>query len=426
MKSSLFALILLLAILMRLFISVRLYSGDVNNHIAWGKEITMFGIQGIYEREFTEKYKVMPPTYPPIAISLFAISYEIYLQTIRIIYTVGRLAPSLFTDWVISSGHPNFLPAFFKLPSILADIGIAVLLYQITIRQTKSINKSISVSLLALFNPAIWFNSAAWGQIESIPIFFLLLGSLFLLEERFLLSSISVTLAILTKQSAIIFLPFFFAYLFSKKGFFVSIKALLLQLLIFLLVFLPFNNIFDLFWPFRIFMEKLSTGSGSDYVTDHAFNFWFLVVGSSKIPDSLGWLFGIPYSTYGSIFVGAAGIWLLINTKKMATIDYLWKAWILILLSTFFLATRMHERYLGPALILFLLPWGKWNRLIILGYLYLSGFHLINLYHNWWEPNIFWLIQLLSFELGIKILTVLALGIYLMLLIKWTKNATKT
>lgn len=424
-RAVLLTLVLALGFFLRIFVSVRLYSGDVNNHIAWGKEIDIAGAAGVYERDFTNKYKVMAPTYPPVALGLFAGAYEVFLQSVRLVYVLGRWSPQMFTDWVVAFGHPNMLPAFLKLPSILADMGIAILLYKIVKLRTKSWNKGFLAFLIVLFSPAIWFNSAAWGQIESIPIFFVILASVFLIEERLLLAGVSLVVAILVKQSAIIFLPLFFVYVYKKRSLGLCFKTGLLQVCIFVVSFFPFEKDFSFIWPFKIFLEKVRTGSGSDYVTDHAFNFWALASGLGKIPDSASGLWGVPYGFLGLLILSIALMRIFLWFWKNISLENLWKAWILISMSTFFLTTRMHERYLAPVFILWLLPWGKWNRLIVLSYIYLSVFHLANLYHNWWMPNIEWVVTILKPELNIKILILLALGFYGVLLVKWTRNEIK-
>lgn len=421
---GLLAAFLLAGLVLRLWVSVRLYSGDVNNHIAWGREIDISGPAGLYERDFTDKYKVMAPTYPPVALVSFAVSYEVFLQSVRAVNILGRILPGIFTPWVIALGHPNMLPAFLKIPSILADIGIAVLLYKLVEVRTRSWRVALLTMSVVLFNPAVWFNSAAWGQIESLPIFFLVLAAFLLTHKRFHLASAALAVSVLAKQSAIIFLPFFFIYIFKRKGFLSCVRAGFVQLIIFFAAFLPFEKSFDPVWPFRIYLEKIATGSGSDYVTDHAFNFWALVSGLGKIHDATGWVAGIPYGLYGVFLLGAVGIWILVWFWRNATTENLWKSWVLIAMSTFFLATRMHERYLAPVMILWLLPWGKWNRFMTVGYIYFSVFHLANLYHNWWEPNIGWAVAMLRPEGTVKVMILTALVIYGWLLIKWTRHET--
>lgn len=418
-------LVILAGFYLRMFVSVRLYSGDVNNHIAWGKEIDISGPAGVYEKEFTTRYRVMAPTYPPVALWLFAGAYKIFGQAGRLVNVLGRIAPQTFTSWVIAFGHPNILPSFLKIPAMLADIGIAVLIYLIVIKVTKSQGRALVTMVVVLFNPAVWFNSAAWGQIESIPIFFAVLAALLLIEDHLYWAAVSLVVSVLVKQSAVILLPLFFVFLYKKQNLLFCIKVGVLQALVFIVAFLPFARALDFLWPLRIYLEKIVTGSGSDFVTDHAFNLWVLLSGLSQVPDAKGWLLGIPYGLYATVLLGLSALWILVWLFRNNTVENLWKSWILISMSVFFLATRMHERYLGPVFILWLLPWGKWSWLMVAAYAYLSVFHLANLYHNWWEPNIGWVVQWLDLVVNIKAMIVVALAIYIWLLLKWTRHEAK-
>ena len=91
----------------------------------------------------------------------------------------------------------NLLYLFLiKLPYLLADLGIGFLIFKIV----KNLVKSNKIALLSasfyLFNPVVIYNSALWGQTDSLGSLFVLLAFYFLLQKRFamvgIFSAISV------------------------------------------------------------------------------------------------------------------------------------------------------------------------------------------------------------------------------------------
>ena len=160
MKKSLLFL-LLAALLARLGLAYFQYSGDVNNHLVWSQSFIGEGAAGFYSRHFPGYNDA---NYPPLAIYLFGLSvflYQIILSFFQYLNNlIGAFPSALIPLW--QSG--NMQAAFLKLPAILADIGIGYLIYRLT--------KKKLLAAVYLFNPAVFYISAVWGQIESLPIFF--------------------------------------------------------------------------------------------------------------------------------------------------------------------------------------------------------------------------------------------------------------
>lgn len=397
-----FAFFLAVGFVFRLVISTYTYSGDVNNHVSWGKDMLRNGPAGIYSRDFMAAYGTMTPTYPPLPLFVFTLSQLAFDKT----YSTAKFLNEKFgwfpsrTIWFLED--QDTLPAFFKIWAILADAGLAFLVY-------KRAGAWVA-GLGVLFNPAFWYNSAVWGQIESIPIFFVLL-SWVTLKNSFVISAMAMTLALLTKQSSIIFLPVYLILFIKLHPPRLLLKSALIGLITFWLAFLPFFRSGNLFsFPFTTYAEKIRSGSGSNYVTDHAFNFWALADGLGKKPDTSSFWLGLPYVFWGYLFFG--GWYLVILTRLREANMYLSAG--LIVLGAFLFLTKMHERYLEPALpALLVVSWSKSLRLAFVG---LSGVSLLNLYHGWWAPRIPFLVSLLSSVTAITMLIIILMissGIYL-------------
>ena len=81
--------------------------------------------------------------------------------------------------WRGLSRYVNFSQEIvFKLPATLADFATAYIIYLILKRKSKNI--ALWASILYLFNPAVFFNSSLWGQVDAVGAL-LLLASIYLL-----------------------------------------------------------------------------------------------------------------------------------------------------------------------------------------------------------------------------------------------------
>ncbi len=356
-------ILLLLSLLLRLGLSSFQFSGDVKNHIAWGHSFLTSGPAGLYQRHFPG---FNDANYPPVAIALFSASVFINEVVFAVLSFLNRTI-SLFPSFLIPLfSTENIQAAFLKLPSIIADLGIGYLIFRLAPK-----NKTI-FSFLYLFNPAVIYISTVWGQTESLPIFFLLL-SYFLLPHRYFLSHLSFTLAILSKQTALWVLPVFLILWWKEGKAKQFVSGLFAQLILFVLVYLPFTS------PAGAFGSYLSTLTGSsNSITDQAFNLWYFIYGWTTKPDSL-LLFGFPVRAWSLVLVGTSFIYLSYSFWKKYRLNRVPNYLFFLSLVAFFLQTRVHDRHLAPAIpILLLTTLGVRQKIPL--YFTLSAFHLVNLY----------------------------------------------
>jgi hypothetical protein len=106
-----------------------------------------------------------------------------------------------------------------RVPMILADIGIAIVLHEIVAKKTGNEKLARIAASLWLFNPITFYDTAVQGHFESEWIVFVLLAYLWHDEKRnIILPSIALALAVLFKQTAIIFaIPFWLSVLMDEK-----------------------------------------------------------------------------------------------------------------------------------------------------------------------------------------------------------------
>lgn len=409
--------------ILRLYLSLQGYSGDVNNHISWGKDILLNGTQGIYDREFYFRYGTLTPNYPPLVLFFFTVSYVLYEMLYAASWWLNNNISLFPSNIIFFFQGINTIPAFFKLPAIFADLGIAYYVYLFSKKLVKSEKwRLISVSLV-LFNPAFFYNSALWGQVEALPTLFAVAAFYVLLySQRIYLSVVLFALALLSKQNAVIFAPIFLLVFWKNYSVVKMLKSGAVLLLFFWILFLPFNkqssslhNGNFLSFPFETYWNKILTNSVSDYVTYHAFNFWTLFVGQEKVHDFTPLFLGISFKIVGYLlFAGALILTLMKLLKhKIGTYMTLYSA-VIISFASFLFITRLHERHLGSVLPFLLLLSVKEKKFLPI-FLFVSIFHLANLYHDWWLPRIDSIVRLISQPLLINsgVLLLLASFLYL-------------
>jgi len=126
----------------------------------------------------------------------------------------------------------------YKLPAILADLATGYLIYKI-VDKLKDRKWALISSAVYLFNPAIWANSALWGQADSLTAFFALL-SIYLLPTAkrqapliaYWLSAASLAIGTLIKPQAAFALPVILFLFLKNKVKFIGFKIFFCKIFI--------------------------------------------------------------------------------------------------------------------------------------------------------------------------------------------------
>lgn len=232
-----------------------------------------------------------------------------------------------------------------KLPALLADLALAVLLYFLA---RKHLSEERALTLFALFalNPAVGLDSALWGQVDSVLVLPLFLGMLFLARGKFELSSVFFALALLVKPQALVFAPLWLYAFLEQKNSLLFLRSIASGLLIFLGLSFPFSLS-------RVFSIYRGAVGSYQYATLNAFNL-FALLGGNFVPDTER-LLGLPFATWGYIAIGCIvvlGAGLFFRTRGNARFPVVA---LFLAFSVFLFVHRMHERYLFPALVF--APW---------------------------------------------------------------------
>ncbi len=339
LKVVILPLVVLSALIFYFFISSPYYSSDITNHLRWGELAINKGVNNFYQDPVnTDRYQ----KYPPLAILSFVSDLYIYKNIS-----------------IISSKYPSFINShnlerskiyYLKVVEILATIGTGIIIYLLT-GLIKNINKKnrVITTVLFLFNPATIYLSAIWGQIDFLQLFFILVGFYFFFRDRILVSALFAALALLSKQTVIIYWFILLFLILMKWGWKKFLLSLIINILVFEAVFMPFFN-FSLIKPFKFYFMSFSL---TDHLsTSFAFNLWGIFSAFGRgVSDSNMFLFlSLHYWGYlffGLLFLDLSYILLKSKITLEKTIYYLF----LVTITYFFFLTRMHERYLIPVIV---------------------------------------------------------------------------
>jgi Gpi18-like mannosyltransferase len=308
------------------------YKVDLSTFAAWFNAAAEHGIRVFYNVVWSD--------YPPFNVYLFwifgSLAKQLSLSGASLVYLI-KLLPNLF------------------------DTATAFLIFAF-VRKRLDFKASLLATALYAFNPAVIFDAAVWGQYDAIYTFFLVLSLMLFFASKPKLSAVAFTVGLLTKPQSIALAPLIMFLIFRKHGWRSLLTSLLASAATIFVVIIPFE------WSNPItFLANIYFGAYGGYAvtTANAFNLWAL--GGLWRPDTQVFLF-MNLFTIGWIMFGALAVFALYVLHKRLDASgellILFSAFILFF-GFFMLPTRIHERYLFPALsvLALMFPFLKKTRL---------------------------------------------------------------
>jgi len=318
---------------------------DVHSFIAWARRLVEVGIPRFYDpAAFCD--------YPPL-----------YLY---VLYLLGKVY-EFFDPGFAGSGGRGFT-ALLKVPPVAADLACAYLIYRI-LRGRVSARSAYLAALAYALNPLPIFVSAVWGQIDSVLILVMLATVKLLLEGRLVLAAGATAAAVLVKPQGLFLVPLVLASQARRQSARAWAGAGALALVTTYAVVRPFRpGAATLVEPFAFLFDAFrATAATYTSSSVSAFNVWALagledglILWGERFADARA-LLGVEHRTIG---LAALGVLLalvasyLVRERRGDRVAPTLLAGAAIFLGIFVLATRMHERYVMPAVALLALASG--------------------------------------------------------------------
>ncbi|SNQ59170.1 hypothetical protein [Candidatus Methanoperedens nitratireducens] len=323
--------LILMSLIVRIYLSqFEGYSSDIWYFKIWSR--------AAYYNEFQDFYSSVWSDYPP---------FYIY-----VLWFVGFIYSFFSSSFDINT---TIFTILIKSPANIIDIITSFLIF-IIVKKYAEFRTALLIMLSYLFNPAIIYNSAVWGQVDSINTIFILLTLFFMVSGKLELAGISVAVAILTKPQSLLILPLFVILTIKTlKVKILPVKTRISRLAkismissgVFVTLALPFHlkslKITDVLVKI---IRPYTTGYNEySYTSLNAFNLWAFP-GFWK-PDDIPFLF-LSYRLWSYILFGILFIYVLYVTVKTRDNRIIYFASAILFFGFFMLFTRVHERYLFP------------------------------------------------------------------------------
>ncbi len=286
------------------------YQIDTNDFTSWFNTAATHGIRPFYTVTWAD--------YPPFNVYIF--------------WLFGSIANTFPTVNVVN---------FIKLAPNIFDLATAAVIF-FFVRKQSNFKLALVATALYAFNPAVIFNAAVWGQFDAIYTFFLVLSLVLALKSKPELSAVTLAIALLTKPQAIALAPLIAFLIYRKSGLKRTLFSTVAFVTTILVIVLPFQ------WSSEPFssLSQIYFGGFSQYTVTsaNAFNLWGLY--ALWAPDSglfvVGW----------AVFIAFAGFILFFFHKRFKVSGEMVAVFsaFMFLFAFFMFPTRIHERYLFPAI----------------------------------------------------------------------------
>ncbi len=400
-----FVLLILISVVIRLWVmsaSLQLREHtDVTRYKDWARIAYLYGFADSYLPTHLT-FGNMPNNQPPGTLYVLDGAYTAQLRAANIYMKFTHQKPG--TNLFINGPLVNI---FLRIPSLLADIVIGLLLYVLIGRLKGNRTWQLIGSGLFLLNPVVIYNSAFWGQMDSVNNVFFILALLLLTYKKYFVTVLVFFLGLFIKFSLVIFLPFLLLFIYQQG---ISWRRLLWYPLIAWIMLCSFSlpvtsNAFVWLTSF------LQTASGEmQNVTVYAFNFWWMLFhphmysSVSAVQNLYQFssvnLTGVPLVT--APLLGTTLLtWSLVPVCLLLGLlfERMWHAKptltqsmfisAVVALMVFLFLPRMHERYMYPMFAPLALYIGI-KKQFLLEFIILSVANMLNLYMVWHPFALSW------------------------------------
>jgi Gpi18-like mannosyltransferase len=295
---------------------------------------------------------------------------KFYSDAVWTQYTPGYL----YYLWFIGKlGLVNEL--MIKVPIIIADMAAAILMWKVISKTNQRLANA--AFFLYVLNPIAILDGSIWGQIDGLLSLFMFYSIYLLVEKRSgWVSWGAMAIALLLKPQAVAILPVLALVTIAREGWKRMMVGGLFAAFIVILGFMPFyphntlSGMSDL-------IHKM--GQSYPYTSLYAMNIWTYV--GTWVEDSKLYM-GITYFAWGSILMATGYLLMILRyLKYFKNGKTIYLICGLACMLFYLFPTRVHERYMFPALIFLMTYAGEHkNKPMGIMLLLLSISYSLNLY----------------------------------------------
>ena len=397
---------------------------DINCFSIWGNNLASSGFQGFYSPTSGM------PDYPPG-----------YMHILGLMASIAKAFGHGVYDQF--GNYDLVYVALIKLPSIIADLAAAYIVYRIAIKHLR-FAPAFLLSALVAFNPLMLYISGGWGQIDQILTVLIVLAMLALNSNKPILGGVIYGFAILMKPQALMVGPLmalaYFLYIFDPDFFkhygeeckdTIGVRAgktaiaVAAAFALIIIAAIPFASkelpLFKLIWD-----KYLGTATSYKYASVNAYNIFTLFgknwtrLESEPILGTLG--------TIGMVIsVVFGGVLYFFGRKRNKGALYLAGAFTFV--SLFTLGHYMHERYLFPMLLLLFMAYLNYrNRLLLYSMLAYTASAMVNCvaafyYSKYHEFGLYWDNRIVFWDSLVNVLLFIAFTVLCVFIMIIGKNA---
>ena len=319
---------------------------DLQAYVTWGRLLDhhflhFYSVASTTDVVNATRYGYLP-NYPPLTVYLYGLLDGLYALTA---HAVGA--------------HPTYnvslspaLAVYMRLPIIAADLGMVALIYVIA-RRRWSAHAALLLAGSYALSPAVLFDGAPWGQTDGMFTLAIVCALLCAYRGRGVWAGALLALAVTLKPQPIIFVPLIPLYLLRWSGWREALRSVGGMVGAGAVVCAPY--LLPPHPQIVIFVRVArQVALAKPWATLDAMNLWWALgiirrpgaaplVGSLS-PDTIG------VALFALIFaVIALGLW------RDRSLERLFLSAGIVATAFFTVTTLQHERYLFPAMALFLL-----------------------------------------------------------------------
>jgi hypothetical protein len=307
------------------------YLGDLRLNAHWAKSAVLLGLGRSYLEQVNEPTL---PNYPPLQLAVFEMAGRAYRWLLSPNYDVGL----------------HDCAAFMKLPAVAADAATCIVLFFLVRKLDARRWVPLGVALLYAIQPAAWYESAVWGQVDAIFALAALLSLAAALSKRWVLMGAFIAVSLLTKLQSVVVVPAIAVLCILERGAFKRTALAVVVTCVATLALLRSASVL------HAVKDVYVHSSGYFPVQSmFAYNVWIALFGSAaRDKADTGLMFGLAsYRLIGTaVFVGCTlvlSLWGYLRLRKASSDQE--RAVVILGLpaltaySFFLFNTEMHERY---------------------------------------------------------------------------------